>query len=59
MGVNSCGFVGFHNGTVVSGGSKVVRERISVHRVSLTAMLSTDNSGTCLVALFRAVGSKE
>ena len=30
IGVNSCGFVGFHKMTVVSGGSNVVRERISI-----------------------------
>ena len=30
IGVNSCGFVGFHKMTVVSGGSKVARERISI-----------------------------
>ena len=30
IGVNSCGFVGFHETTVVSGGSNVARERISV-----------------------------
>ena len=30
MGVNSCGFVGFHKKTTVSGGSNVARERISI-----------------------------
>ncbi len=30
IGVNSCGFVGFHKKTTISGGSKVARERISI-----------------------------
>ena len=30
IGVNSCGFVGYHNNTAVSGGSNVARERISI-----------------------------
>jgi hypothetical protein len=30
IGVNSCGFVGFHKATAVSGGSNVARERISI-----------------------------
>ena len=30
IGVNSCGFVGFHGTTAVSGGSNVARERISI-----------------------------
>jgi GNAT superfamily N-acetyltransferase len=74
IGVNSCGFVGFHKITAVSGGSNVARERISIQgrpgtracvidRYAVDLVFRGKGHGQrlfeCLANMFRAAGSYE